>query len=290
VNTDPLTNSILRLAMARALFETGRLPEEQFSWFHGPGPELLSTSDLKEYAGLAVIAETLLQLGQLNAAERLAFDALELEGEGPAVLRTLARLHVVKGFTNAAAIFLNRLQTYPEHSDWAVGLRAAIDTNAPAAADPTISRIRANVVTRDRIAAGLTTERLLKQALESNPENRMAFQFLVAHQLLTRQLLQTRQTLASSPQTREGPLPRHYAEALLLHRQLYPGIDLGALLSRVPPAVVADFQAFQEMMGHAKGGEQVQPQAWRDFGNTYWYYHFFGPLHSPGRLPSPASP
>ena len=287
---DPLTNTIVRLAVVRALFETGRLPEEQFSWLHRPGPELLSTTDLKQHVGSAHVAETLLELGHLNAAERLAFDSLEMEGETPPVLRTLARLHVVKGLPDAAGIFLNRLQAYPEHCAWAVRLRAELATNSPATADPMISRIRANLITRDGIAMGLTTERLLRQALESNPENRMAFQFLMAHQLLERRLLYALRTLATSPQTREGPLPRHYAEALLLHRHLYPGISLDALLPRVPPAVVARFQGFMEMMNRAAGSrEQAQPQAWRDFGNTYWCYYFFGPLHQPSRLPSPGN-
>ena len=285
---DPLTNAVSRLAVVRALYETGRLPEELFAWLHQSGPELLSTSELERHVGSAQVAETLLELGHLNAAERLAFDSLEMEGETPPVLRTLARLHVAKGLPEAAGIFLNRLQACPEHAAWAVRLRAGLTTNAPAAADPVIARIRANLVTRDRIAAGLTTERLLRQALEANPENPMAFQFLMAHQLLARRLPLARQMLATSPQTRAGPLPRHYAEALLLHRQLYPGISLGALPSRVPPAVVASFQSFQEMMNRAAGAlEQAQPQAWRDFGDTYWYYYFFGPVHPPGRLANP---
>ena len=183
---DPLTNAILRLAVVRALFETGRLPEEQFSWLHGPGPELLSTTELQQHVGSAHVAETLLELGQLNAAERLAFNALEMEGDTPPVLRTLARLHVVKELPHAAGIFLNRLQAFPEHCPWAVRFQAGLATNSPATADPTISRIRANLITRDGIVTGLTTERLLRQALEANPDNRMAFQFLMANQLLAR--------------------------------------------------------------------------------------------------------
>jgi hypothetical protein len=291
LRADPLTNSILRLAAVRALFETGRLPEEQFSFLHSPGPELLSTTDLKEHLGSVYVAETLLQLGHLNAAERLAFNSLEMEGEAPPVLRTLTRLHVVKGLTNAAQIFLNRLQAYPEHRDWTDAARAALVVNLPLAADPTIGRIRTNLVTREGIVTGLTTELVLRQALESNPENRMAFQFLVAHQLLARRLLNFRQTLAGSPQVRTGPLPRHYAEALLLHRQLYPGISLTLLLPRVPPTVITNFQNFQETMDRAAATKvPVQAQARRDFGSTYWYYYFFGAAQQSGDAANPEKP
>ncbi|MCL4179940.1 MAG: hypothetical protein KJ072_19615 [Verrucomicrobia bacterium] len=288
---DPLTNNTLRLVVVRALFESGRLPEEQFSWIHRSGPELLSTSELKQYAGAAHLAETLLQLGCLNAAERLAFDSLEMEGENPSALRTLARLHLVRGLTNAAGIFLNRLEAYPEHQSWVDRFRAGLGTDASVMPDPTITRIRENLLGGDRIAAGLTTERLLQLALESNPRNVMAFEYLLAHQLLQRRLLFAVRTLAKSPRSHDGPLPRHYAEAVVLHRSLYPGISVAGLLERVPPAVLACFQDFHKVMARAAGElERVQPEAGRDFGNTYWYYYFFGFLEPTSLSPGPETP
>ena len=283
-----LTNAVVRLVAVRALFETGRLPEEQFTWFDRPGPELLSTSNLEAYAGAAQLADTLLQLGCLNAAERLAFDSIEMEGENPSALRTLARLHVVRGLTNAALVFLNRLQACPEHEAWALRFRAALSTGSLATTDPAILRIRANLLKGDQIAAGLTTERLLRLALESNPTNRMAFQFLVAHQLFERRLLHALRALATSPHTPEDTLPRHYAEAVLLHRHLYPGIALDALVQRVPAKVTSDFQRFQAMLKRgAASPEQLRSEARREFGNTYWHYYLFNP---PGPASGPTVP
>ncbi len=285
---DLLTNAIVRLVAVRALFETRRLPEEQFAWFDRPGPELLSTSNLEAFAGAAHLAETLLQLGCLNAAERLAFDSLEMEGESPSALRTLVRLHVVRGLTNAAVVFLNRLEAYPGYHAWALRFRAALDTGALDTIDPAIARARANLLKGDRIAAGLTTERLLRLAIESNPTNRMAFQFLVAHQLFERRLLQAIRALATSPQPIENPLPRHYAEAVLLHRHVYPGIALEALVQRVPPKVASDFQRFLEMLKHgAASPEQLRSEARREFGSTYWHYYIFNPAGPTNRPPAP---
>ncbi|MCP5522357.1 MAG: hypothetical protein H7A46_12500 [Verrucomicrobiales bacterium] len=255
---------------------------------HSPGPDLLSTGDLNDYAGAAFLADALLQLGFIYAAERLAFDSLEMEGENAPALRTLVRLHVARGLTNAAAIFLNRLQACPDHRTWVATQRAGLSQEAPDADDPAVPRIQRNRVTRDQIAAGLTTERLLRLALQENPENRMAFQFLVAQQLQARDLLRVRQTLANSPQPTAGPLPRHYAEAVLLHRTLYPGIPMEALLERVPPKVVTDFQRLRELLAQAKGDvNEARARVWPEFGNTYWYYYFFGPRHPAS--PSPTS-
>lgn len=277
LNGEPLTNATLRLLTVRALCETGRLPEELFARIHQSGPELLSTSGLQSYAGAAHLAGALLQIGYLNGAERLAFDSMEMEGENPSALRTLARLHAVRGLTNAARIFLNRLATYPGQLPWVSAFRAALETNSPAGAEPSLTRVRANLLTRDRIVSGLNTERVLRLALEANPTNRLAFEFLLAHQLLNRDLLPACSSLAKSPLVREGPLPRHYAEAVLLHRSLHPGIALAPLLPRVPPAEITRFERFQGMMKGAAGApEKVQSQAWRDFADTYWYYYFFG--------------
>ena len=41
-------------------------------------------------------------------------------------------------------------------------------------------------------------------------------------------------------------------------------------------------------MSRARGSrEPVQPQAWRDFGNTYWYYYFFGAASANQASPAP---
>jgi len=255
---DSLTKAILRLATVRALFETGRLPDEQFAWIHSSGSELFSTADLKQHVGTAYLAETLLELGHLNAAERL---------------------------------FLNRLESFPEHRAWADQWRGRLDAGTLPGADPVLSRIRTNLITRDVVAMGFTTERLLRQALDANPANQMAFQFLMAHQLLERRLLYAVRTLVTSPQARVGPLPRHYAEAVLLHRQLYPGIPPTTLLPRVPREVEARFGEFTALMSDSsRSSEEKQLQAWRGFGDTYWYYSFFGSHHRPERLSSPGSP
>ncbi|MCZ7637863.1 MAG: DUF6057 family protein [Verrucomicrobia bacterium] len=288
---DPLTNATLRLVATRALFETGRLPEELFAWVHGSGPELLSTSELKDYAGAAHLGETLLQLGYVNGAERLAFDSLEMEGESAVALRTLARLHLIKGLTNAAVIFLNRLDAYPEHRAWTARFRAGLASDSPNAADPTISRIRANLVTGDRIAAGLTTERLLRQALEANARNLMAFgvpRGPSAPGATAALRAADAGELAAGPRRAVGaPLCRGGAaapESLPGHR------------ARRPAAAGAagggdELRRFPGMMNRAAGSvEQARPQAWRDFGNTYWYYFFFGPRAEANRPQTPATP
>jgi hypothetical protein len=58
-------------------------------------------------------SETLLELGQVSEAERLAHEALELEGDRPDLLWVLAQINVLKDRPKAARIFLNALRQVP---------------------------------------------------------------------------------------------------------------------------------------------------------------------------------
>lgn len=271
---DPLTNAARRLYAVRALAETGRLPTELFTFFHTVGPELLAARPLRAQRAMAHAADTVLELGHLNLAERWAFDSLEMEGETPAVLRLLVRIHLLKDLPRAAAVFANRLAL-------------AGGTNAPggaawlAAEAPAVERLRANLVTADEVGVPVTTETVLRRAWEANPRNRVAFEFLMAHYLLTRQLPAAMEVLAAQWQGSDQALPRHYAEAVVLFRHLQGGAGLAraGLAERVPPAVEARFRAFAEQM------QQAGPEAHarlrriaRDFADTYWFYHHFGHL------------
>lgn len=271
---DPLTNAARRLYAVRALAETGRLPTELFTFFHTVGPELLAARPLRAQRAMAHAADTVLELGHLNLAERWAFDSLEMEGETPAVLRLLVRIHLLKDLPRAAEVFANRLAL-------ATGKDPSAGAAWLAAEAPAVERLRTNLVTTDEVGVPLTTETVLRRAWQANPRNRMAFEFLMAHYLLTRQLPAAMEVLAAQWQGSDATLPRHYAEAVVLFRHLQgsAGLARTGLAERVPPAVEARFRAFAEQMQQA--GSEVHARLRRiarDFANTYWFYHYFGHL------------
>ena len=53
------------------------------------------------------------ELGQVNEAEHMAQESLEFDGDRPDVLRVLAKINIIKGRPQAAAVFLNALRQIP---------------------------------------------------------------------------------------------------------------------------------------------------------------------------------
>ena len=97
--------------------------------------------------------------------------------------------------------------------------------------DPLVARIRPLMLRKDYVG-DWSTEQILQQCLEANPSNRMAFEYLLAHYLLTSDM----KGLASlAPRLKDfyRELPTHVQEALLGFRNvngsLPPGIDGSAI-------------------------------------------------------------
>ncbi|MFM1941872.1 MAG: hypothetical protein RI897_854 [Verrucomicrobiota bacterium] len=279
--SSPVTNSLERLAVVRALYEAGRLPEDLFSWIHRPGPELLSTVALREESGSAHAAAVALELGHLNVAERWAFDSLEMESMHPMALRTLVRLHAVKSMPEAAGVFLGNLERRPEQQAWAAAMGGVLEGDL-ASVEGELGRLRANLLSGDEIVNRLSTESLLGQAYAAHPDNRMAFEFLVVQLMLGLKLEPALEVIAGSGLLRgQAVLPRHYGEAVLLQEYGKPGSAPGDLRSRVGQAVEERFSGFRDFMIQrgSKDREAARREAWAQFGDTYWYYYYFGALH-----------
>jgi hypothetical protein len=143
-------------------------------------------------------------------------------------------------------------------------------------ADPVVARIRPLMLTRDYVGE-FSTEQILQQCLEANPSNRVAFEYLLAHYLLTSDM----EGFASLvPRLKDfyPDLPTHVQEALLGFRNvngsLPPGIDGSAIQSQT----ASRFQGFLYIYTRHQNGpaEDVWKALAPDFGATYWFFYLFG--------------
>ena len=122
-----------------------------------------------------------------------------------------------------------------------------------------------------------STEQILQQCLEANPSNRMAFEYLLAHYLLTSDM----EGFASvAPRLKDfyPELPTHVQEALLGFRNeigsLPPGIDGSAIDAETE----SRFQSFLSIWTQRQNGPPEE--AWKalepGFGGTWWFFYIFG--------------
>jgi hypothetical protein len=269
-----------------ALYHLGRLPSDQFSRALPEGLILLPvTNEQLRAAGLSFV-DVLLELGHVNHAEHWAYESLELQGEQPLLLQRLALIHYLKGQPEAARVHLNLLRKNPVFRS-----RADRMLRSPAVTLPELpclepATYHALMVNKDYPSSYVQIDSLLLQLLRTNLRNRMAFEYLMAHYLQTRQLDKAVQLLNqlrhySYPET---PLP--YEEALVLFRAV------SGQSSAEPPDLVIrrgledrlrDFTAaYRSAQGQRDVARQGLESKW---GSTYWFYYFLADAGAASPLP-----
>jgi hypothetical protein len=265
-----------RLHVLRALAHTERLPEDLFAFPLRRGDEVLPSYS----AGLEMaraLGQTLFELGQVNLAEHMAHEALELEGPRPDTLRLLADVNFVKNRPDAARVFLNRLRLIPFHRAAAEReLRAA--ANDPGRADRAdLNIVRTRLVRTDEPDPWLPPEILLRQLLESNRTNRMALDYLLAHRLVREELPALVDDLTHRNVLRGPDLPRPCEEALLALRESNPAAAEALRVVPFRPATAERYRQFREVAARFPGPSNSARAALAGgFGDTFWFYTLFG--------------
>ena len=259
-----------------ALYHTGRLGDDLFSFGNPNGQDMLSGIGLG-LDSMRPQSQTFLELGQVDEAEYLACEALENEGEHPETLRLLAEINILKGRPAAARIFLNVLGMIPFERKEAERCLRELETNPTLSGNHQLEQIRSVLVKTDMPHPGTPTEFLLIQLLTPHPHNQMAFEYLMSYYLLSRQGDKFMARLKQLNNFEYTNLPRHWEEAILLY-QGFKGVHVDLDGRQIRPETLQRFQQFCQatsarLFGTAEGDRKLA----RDFGNTYWYYYDFGP-------------
>lgn len=265
-----------RLAIHQSLCQTDRLTRDLFTFPQWQGADLFPS--MRE--GLSIcgpLSDTLLELGQVGLAEHLAHEALENIGERPHVLWQLARINVLQDRPRAARVFLNRMRQIPFQRAKAQQRLEALDADPTLAGELDIARVRSVQVTTDDAESGIDTESLLRQLLQSNRRNRMAFEYLMAHYLLTDRTEPLVQSLRTLDDFGIREMPRHLEEALLAHLSAKGDGTTEAAGRRASAGTVRRFAQFQNRLSQNGGRTAgIEMPLAREFGDTFWFYRLFG--------------
>ena len=225
------------------------------------------------------------EMGHVNAAFRHAYNSMRTRGKTYDVLKRIAECSMVNGNDAMATKYLNVLERTLFHRDFARRYKAILADQDAAQREFGDLRRRLPRVSRNMLAHPTTP---LLTLLESNPENRMAFDYLVAWLLLDK----TEDSLATICANLEhfrtvgyGSLPTHCEEALLLWE--------AARRAAVDPrgfsydgATRARFDQFRWTLAEHGDRDGLPESAQALHGDTYWFYYFFVITPAQERPPS----
>ena len=268
------------LDINRALFETGQLGSGMFSYPQHPSVLFEIGSHAVDYKGGC---EVLLRLGRINEAEHAALEAVEINGERPETLRSLAVIYIVKDQVDTARVFLTMLSKDPIAGEWARETLRRLEDDPRMSSDEQIRYLRSVMPLRDMIVTSTrstesmvgtmnTREMLLLALLVRNRKNRMAFEYLMAHYLLTKQPGKIACSLRRLDDFDYPAVPDHYGEAVLMYaynvrRQVKPaGSAIRACTRRKVRKVIA-------IVGDCKGDKDAISKALdAEFPDSYCRY------------------
>ena len=272
VTLDPAGNHNIIMA----LYHTGKLGEKLFSYPQLKDGMFLPAKGetLRGYQrGIKYIRLSLL-LGNINIAEKEAYELLENAGEYPDLLWNLAIINITKKQPKVARVFLEVLSRDLIHG------RKAKNTLKRLAADPElkndkeITHLRSVMRTEDTVEIQ-TVEPFMLDLLEVNPHNRLAFEYLMTYYLKTRQVEKIAKNMYRFRDVGYKKIPRHFEEAILLHL----GQTREHLESHGWKIAPQAYKTGDQFMAALKSNPPSKPSSARilapRFGNTYYYYYFF---------------
>jgi len=262
----------------RALYFTGRLPYDMFRYPQNP-ISLLPAYNLwpefrARYPCWAELAEALYDLGAVNEAEHLCYEALQRLGDQPEIIQRLVILSIAKGRTQAARALLRSLRDDLVYGAWARKYLKLMDKDPELESDPEVVRLRSARPLKDEVGwygcMGLT--RLL---LERNPHNRMAFEYRMAQCLLDRDLDAVVDNLARIVDFDYPQLPTLYEEALLTC-ELAEGKPIVSPRPISEPVRRRAQEFFDELARCLREGRDPVAALAPRYGDSYFFYYVFG--------------
>ena len=269
----------------RALYHTGRMPYQMFAYPQRRDSDSLFLSGIRaQYLVPTLLKSSVIyfELGMVNRSQKIAHMAYETFGEHPDILKLLIRINVLKGRLPVARGFLGTLSRNRLYRHWTEDFTRRLEADPDTASDEDIRRLRSSVPTGDLGWPGTRAtpdyEALLEQLLQTNPHNRMAFEYLMAHYLITKQPDKVVGNVGRLDDFDYDGLPGHYAEAILLYTGAHPGqhFDLhGRTLGDETRQRLRDFGKYFAPYRNARGPakQQAFEAMLRNQGGSYFFYY-----------------
>jgi hypothetical protein len=192
------------------------------------------------------------------------------------VIAKLAMINVAKGQPEVARAFLNNMTCDPVYGAWARRMLGRLEADPGLSDNAEVQRLRDCRVTEDRNAS-MPLEGMLTQLLESRPDNRMAYEYLMAYYLLTRNLGKFMVHVGRVADMGYAELPVHYEEALLLYGALAMK-DVGLPGYEIRPETadrLKEFLTAVDAYGEDRVGARRALAA--RYHDSYEFYYYFAP-------------
>ena len=266
-------NYFIIAAVNRALYHTGRLSSDMFSYPQRPDALfLISKEPVKVHWQRFDIY---FDVGQMSMAEQSLAESMEMYGERPVILKQLALVNLVKDNIGDARIYLGLLGKTLFDSGWANNYLHLLETDPNLSTDQQIQHLRRLMIEKDHSFSAFNYEDILTGLLDKNRQNKMAFEYLMALHLLTGQLDKFVQNLNRLDDFDYAGIPRLYEEAILLYMtNTKKTVDLRG--RRISDQSRERFNGFAQILaGYRSDRQAAMNDLAKNYGDSYLFYYVY---------------
>jgi len=257
----------------RALFWQGKLLHELFAYSQVWGEKGLFLPQEFGYIYPIQISDLFWELGHLNEAQHWAYEAQAVYENSPWNIQRLALVNLVKERLRLAQRYIHILNKMLPFQGVAKKYREYLQDHTLLLNNPDLRRIRAVNPNTDFIVNNANPPDDLKELLIRNKNNKMAFEYLMAYYLLTRQLDKIHLNIPRFRDLNYPAIPRHCEEALLVYMSLTQQRELDLAGYQIQAETVLQFQDFYRILNRYRTDQaQALQQLKAAYGNSYWYF------------------
>lgn len=263
-------DKMLQFEINRALYQTGHLLDSLFNYPQQFGEKGLFLEDNISSRVAVHISNFYYDLGFANEARHWATEAQMVLVRHPVVLKHLVMTYIAIGNNEAALKYLRVLSGSWLYREWCSRILEMIENNT-ILNDQAIQSFIINNPETDFFAETKNPARKIMTFYTSNPDNNMAFEFLVASYLLQHQIGNLLNHLPGFRKFGYENLPRAVEEALLIYLARTNTDTLPMAGYSIRQETIEEFRDFSNLMVSAQSmAERVKKVS--KYRNTYWYY------------------
>jgi len=264
------TNQLVLYYTNLALYKTGQFSNRMFD-FPQHGIEGLRLEWTRDEVTPFFGGEIFYQLNYINEAYRWAFESMVAKGLNPRSLKRLVQTSLISGQYEVAAKYLNILDQTMFYKNWATKYKRYVSDTDQISQNKELAEKRQFLAKNDFISYDLGLPELLKE----HPNNKMAFEYLMAVFLLNKDITNFAANIYRLKEMGYREIPVNYEEALLFCMTYFKK-DLVPEGFSIRPATIQRKNEYIAGISRCGGDrDRAARELYNQFGNTCWYYLHF---------------
>lgn len=270
----PGKNQLVLYYTNLALYKTGRMGDQLFSYPQSGTKGLWlewKRNEVNPFYG----GEIFYHLGFGNEAFRWAFEAMEAKGVNPRSLQRLIATSIVNGNDEVALKYIRFLKQSLFYRKLGGHYERLIAEPSLLKDDREITQLRTLIPHKDFISYMNQNDIGFFPLLENYPGNKMAFEYMMASFLLTKNMNGFAANINRLKELGYDRIPVHFEEAIII----FTGVTKKDIVPEgyaISQATQQRFHTYAEILNMYRDNMDMAVKALnRDFGNTFWFYMQF---------------